>query len=178
MKANAYNHILNFELMALSEAEFDRIEAFLDGSLPPDERQQMEADMAQDSDLQRAVEEHRVIWEGLQVPVAVEYFQEMHGQLDQQGLLQVDDIWVEADQPDDATTDHPAHHAHDDEPEVFVADDPKTDLGSANHHIDVAVNENSDTPLSPEQNETHDGWNNPNDFESPHTHFDGPDDYV
>ena len=131
--------------MALTEAEFDRVEAYLDGNLSPDENRQMEGDLARDSNLKQAFEEHRVIWEGLQVPVAVAYFQDMHEQLEEQGLLQLDEFWVEAD-----------------EPEVFVTPDPDDTTSP----IEVAVHED------PEWDEKPDGWDGPTEPDAPDTHFD------
>lgn len=165
--------------MDLSEAEFDRIEAFLAGDLSADEQRRMETELAQNHDLQQAVDEHRVIWESLQVPVAVEYFQEMHSQLDEQGLLQIDDFWVDVDQPDDTHSAHPAHHpeAHH-EPEVFVTEEPKTVSDDTAHHIDVAVDEDPIIHPDPDHDNRHGDWDNPGHFDSPHSHFDGTDDFL
>ncbi|WP_338869783.1 hypothetical protein WBJ53_21035 [Spirosoma sp. SC4-14] len=167
--------------MALSEAEFDRIDAFLDGSLPTDERRQMEEDMAQNSELQRAVDEHRVIWEGLQVPVAVEYFQAMHTQLDEQGWLQYDDIWVEVEPSDD---DHgsplPEHHhvGHTDEPEVFVADESTNKQDTTEHTLDVSVTDVSDGEHIPQHTDMSHNWDAPVDPELPHTPTGDSDDFL
>ncbi|MGA0555888.1 hypothetical protein ACO2Q8_04490 [Larkinella sp. VNQ87] len=131
--------------MTLTEAEFDRIEAFLAGTLPPDEQRQLEADMNQDPDLRQAFEEHRVIWEGLHVPVAVAYFQDLHEQLEEQGLLDADDLWVEAEPADD-------------EPEVFVADDSKADPDESAHHIEVAILAEPDPEVPPKAGEAPNEW--------------------
>jgi hypothetical protein len=168
--------------MALTEAEFDRIEAYLDGNLSADEHRQLEAEMAGDRDLQQAVEEHRVIWEGLQVPVATAYFQEMHEQLEDLGLL-FDDLWVEADSSDDTAVEHhphpTAHHSDHDEPEVYVTAEPKTDLDDHTTHIEVAVHDelNLDIHTDPELDDKPDGWDGPTDTDLPDTHHNDPDEY-
>lgn len=161
--------------MALTEAEFDRIEAYLEGTLAPDEQRELEAELAADPDLQQAVDEHRVIWEGLQVPVAVEYFQEMHGQLEEQGLLEFDDLWVEAVEPADASSEHPTDP---DEPEVFVTPDPKTAPDDTTSPIEVAVHDDPEVRHpSPEPDHQPDDWDAPLDPDLPDPHFNGPDEY-
>lgn len=163
--------------MALTESEYDRIEAYLEGTLSPDEQRQLEAELAADPDLQQAVDEHRVIWEGLQVPVAVEYFQEMHGQLEEQGLLEFDDLWVEAVEPSHSSSEHPAHpHAEHDEPEVFVTSEPKTAPDDPTSHIEVAVQDDLDVHHpSPEPDHQPDDWDTPPGSELSDPHFNGLD---
>ncbi|GAB3932316.1 anti-sigma factor family protein [Larkinella terrae] len=164
--------------MALTESEYDRIEAYLEGTLSPDEQRQLEAELAADPDLQQAVDEHRVIWEGLQVPVAVEYFQEMHGQLEEQGLLEFDELWVEAiDAEQHTSPDHSAHpHSDHDEPEVFVTSDPKTGPDDTTSHIEVAVHDEPETPHSHPDHQP-DDWDTPLDSDSPDPHYNDPEEY-
>lgn len=165
--------------MIVNEAEFDRIEAYLEGALPDDERRQMDEEMTHNSDLQRAVEEHRVIWEGLQVPVAVDYFQEIHSQLEEQGWLQYDDIWVEAEPAGHPGTEPPEQHTgHDDEPEVFVADDPANRHDLTAHAVDVSVTDEPPTEHLPDPNDTSHEWDSSIEPEPPHAHMDDSDDYL